>query len=115
MNADRLEDRRMSEHSQPPPDKPGWQIKETRGTPITAFGHQLVPIGRAIHVRWPGGGFVWHRPIAIETHQGNGTHRVPIHDPTRRAMRAIALTGLLIAALAAAWSRWQQLQTRRSV
>ena len=79
--------------------KPGLQISETRGQPITAYGRQITPIGRVFQIRLPIGGFIRHRPVAIEVRQGNVMHRVPIRNATRRATAVIMLTGLAIVAI----------------
>ena len=73
---------------------PGWHIGRTRGKPFTAFGMQVVPIGFAVHVSWPGGGFTWHRPVAVEVRQEDTIYRLPIYDSTSRVISAIVLTGL---------------------
>ncbi|HZO72513.1 MAG TPA: hypothetical protein VFB60_09955 [Ktedonobacteraceae bacterium] len=82
---------------------PEWRTSETRNNPTTAFGRQITLIGRTLQVRWRGGGFAWHRPIAVEVQQGNDVQRLPIRDTTRIAMVGIALTGLLFWLLASLW------------
>jgi len=73
---------------------PALQISETRGKSVTAFDRQTTPVGRVVQVRWPGGSFTWHRPVAVEVRQGDTILRLPIHDVTFRAIGAIVLTGL---------------------
>ncbi|MFL5627879.1 MAG: hypothetical protein ACJ788_20050, partial [Ktedonobacteraceae bacterium] len=81
--------------------------------PITAFSHQVTPIGRLIRIVWPGGGFVWHYPVAIEVQQQGIMRRMPIRNVTRRAMITIFLTGLAIATLVRLRTRWLSSQRRR--
>jgi hypothetical protein len=81
------------------------QISETRGEPITASGRQITPVGRVFQVRWPGGGFIRHRPVAIEVRQGDVMQRVPIHDATRRATSAIILAGFAVVVIGSSWMR----------
>src|SRR5579884_1543325 len=60
------------------PRMPRWPISETRGEPITAFGREITPVGRAFEVRSPRGSFIRHRPVAIEVREGDVRHRVAI-------------------------------------
>ncbi len=94
-------------------NRPGWYMSEMRGTPITAFSYQVTPIKRLVRIIWPGGGFVWHYPVAIEVQQGGIMRCMPIRNVTRRAMIAIFLTGLAIATLVPPWTRWLSSQRRR--
>jgi hypothetical protein len=41
-------------------------------------------------VRWPGGGFVWNRPLAVNVEGPGRSERVPIVDVTRLAIWAIS-------------------------
>ena len=75
---------------------PEWRTSETRNDPTVAFGKQITLIGRALQVKWPGGGFVWQRPIAVEVRQGSIVRRLPIRNGTRIAMIGIVLAGLLL-------------------
>jgi hypothetical protein len=95
------------------PKMPGWQISETRGEPITASDKQITPIGRVFQVRWPGGGFIRHRPVAIEVRQGDVLHRVLIPNTTQRITTTLMLTGLAIFVIGTTWMRRVNSQTRR--
>lgn len=90
---------------------PEWHTSETRNNPTITFGRQITLIGRALQVKWRGGGFTWHRPIAVEVQQGSDVRRLPIRDTTRIAMVSIVLAGLLLGLLA---SFWFQRDFRRS-
>jgi hypothetical protein len=87
------------------PKMPEWPISETRGESIKASGMQITPVGRVFQVRWPKGGFILHRPIAIEVRQGDLLHRVPIRDTTQRITSALMLTGLAIFVIGTVWMR----------
>ena len=87
------------------PKMPGWPISETRGEPITVSGMQITPVGRVFQVRWPKGGFIRHRPVAIEVRQGDTLHRVPISDTTRRITTALMLTALAVFVIGSSWMR----------
>ena len=84
---------------------PGWPISETRGEPITAFGRQITPVGRVFQVRWPMGGFIRHRPVAIEVREGDVVHRVPISNTTRRITSVLTFTGFAVAVIGSLWMR----------
>jgi hypothetical protein len=47
---------------------------------------------QALAVRWPYGGFVWNRPLAVRIQEAGATSRLPIVDATRAGQ--IALWGL---------------------
>jgi hypothetical protein len=78
---------------------PALYISETKGKSVTAFDKQTTPVGRVVQVRWPGGSFTWHRPVAVEVRQGDTIHRLPIHNVTLRAIGTIVLTGLAVVVL----------------
>ena len=91
---------------------PGWRIGKTRGEPFAAFGRQVVPIGYAIQASWPGRGFTWHRPVAVEIHDGDNIRRLPIHDVTLEAIISIIMTGIAIVILSTSWKRWIHIKRR---
>lgn len=55
----------------------------------------VTPQSQALIVRWPNGGFVWNRPVALLVERGEGTERIPIVDATRLAQ--LGLLGLSLA------------------
>lgn len=75
-----------------------WE--ESVGKPVTWGAAVVVPHSRALVVRLPFGGFVWHRPIAVEVERGDRSERVPIRDVTRTAQ--VAVFGSSLLALSAA-------------
>src|SRR5689334_13681084 len=87
------------------PKTPAWPISETRGEPITASGRQITPVGHVFQVRWPKGGFIHHRPVAIEVRQGDLLHRVPIQNTTRRITTTLMLSGLAVAVIGSSLMR----------
>lgn len=78
---------------------PKWEAHQTRGNPIEAFGRQATPIGYVVQVMWPIGGFIWHRPVAIEVREGDKVDRLPIPDITSRILIAFGLIGMVIGVL----------------
>ena len=45
-----------------------WQT--ISGSPVTVGGVTVTPQSQALIVRWPFGGFVWNRPVAILVERG---------------------------------------------
>jgi hypothetical protein len=58
-----------------------WQT--VSGSPVTAGDVTVTPQSQSLTVRWPYGGWVWNRPVAILVERGGQTERVPIVDVTR--------------------------------
>lgn len=72
------------------------RLKETvrrqtiSGDKITIGDVTVTPQSQALTIRWPYGGWVWNRPVAILVERDEGTERIPIVDVNR-----IAQLGLL--------------------
>jgi len=62
------------------------------GKGITAGDITLTPQAQVLTLRWPGGGWVWNRPVAVLVERGGSVERVPIVDVTRLVQ--IGLYGL---------------------
>ncbi len=95
------------------PRKVGWHLREMRGRTTTAFNKQVTPLGRTVQVNWPGGSFLWQRPVGVEVRQGNTVRRVPIYNATFYVIAAIFLCGVAMIALASLWVR-RSSQSRRT-
>ena len=68
------------------------QCQALWGEPIQVDGVTITPQSQALSVRWPRGGWVWNRPIAVLVEgQGGGGEagRIPIIDVTRVAQWAM--------------------------
>jgi len=85
--------------------RPVVRMRTVRGEPVTVGERQVVPLARQVLVGLgrPGGplavGWARARPLAVlDTYRG-ATRRIPIVDPTRTAVMAMAAT-LVILALA---------------
>ena len=76
--------------------EPILQVNTSRGEPITTRYGQIVPLTRAVKLRWPGGELNWHLPAAIEVQQGQSQQKLPIKNATSRIIFTIFLTGLAI-------------------
>jgi hypothetical protein len=92
---------------------PEVRISEVRNKPITTYDREITPIEGVFQVSWPGGVFLWQRPVAVEIQQGDVVRRLPIRDVTRRATISIRLVGLAIGVLAASWMRLKKAGRRR--
>lgn len=64
-----------------------WQT--VSGEPITVGDVTVTPQSQALTVRWPNGGFVWNRPVAVLVDRDGETERVPVTDVTRVAQLAL--------------------------
>jgi hypothetical protein len=53
------------------------------GKPVTVGDVTLTPQSQALTVRWPWGGLVWNRPVAVLVERQGITERIPIVDVTR--------------------------------
>jgi hypothetical protein len=75
-----------------------WQT--VSGNPMTVGDVTVTPQSQALTVRWPFGGFVWNRPVAIlvERRGLHSAERIPIVDVTRIAQ--LGLFGLLVFSIA---------------
>ena len=59
------------------------QAQRMPGDPLTIGDATLTPQAQAVTVRWPKGGLVWNRPVAVVLERGEHTARLPIIDVTR--------------------------------
>lgn len=71
---------------------------------------RITPVVQAIGLRWPGGGWLWQFPLAVEVEneQEDATTRLPIPDLTRTVvwfLAALSLVIVLTTALAVAQRR----------
>ena len=67
-----------------------WQTAS--GDKVTVGDVTVAPQSRALTIRWPRGGLVWNRPVAVLVERGEEMERVPIVDVTRMAQ--VGLFGL---------------------
>jgi len=90
--------------------QPRIERREVRGEPLTLSGWRITPIKRVVHIAWPGGVWLWQRPIAVEIQEGESLRRMPVHNSTRRAILGLALSAALVAIVA---SRRRRTRGRR--
>ena len=69
-----------------------YEGEEVCITDISGGEVKVRPQSQALSLRWPRGGIVWNRPVAILVEQNGVQRRMPIVDVTRLAQ--IVLLGL---------------------
>jgi hypothetical protein len=72
-----------------------FQLQSHSGEAVAVGDATITPQSRALILRWPYGGFVWNRPLAILVERDGGTERIPVMDVTLVAQAA--LLGLTVA------------------
>ena len=71
--------------------KPFVELKTSSGKRIERGNVTITPQAQALTVRFPYGGFVWNRPVAVIVEQdGRQQERITIVDVTRVAVLAMA-------------------------
>jgi hypothetical protein len=79
-----------------------WQT--VSGDKVTVGDVTVTPQSRALTVRWPRGGLVWNRPVAVLVERGEETERIPIVDVTRLAQLGLMGLGLVFSMIILALS-----------
>jgi hypothetical protein len=82
------------------PLKDHVQYQLESGSPTTVGQTTLTPQSQVLTVRWPNGGWVWNRPVAVLVEQDGETERLPIVDVTRYAQLAFIAFTFVFTALA---------------
>ena len=65
------------------------QLQTVSGDPVAVGDVTLTPQQQALAIRWPKGGFVWNRPLAVLVERDGQTERIPVVDVTRTAQLAL--------------------------
>ena len=68
------------------------------GSPVTVNQLTVTPLAQSLTIRWPQGGFVWNRPVAIIVERDGQSVRMPILDVTGLA-QLIGLGSVLLLSL----------------
>jgi hypothetical protein len=87
------------------PARKAIQLQIRSGAPIAVGDVTITPQSRALAVRWPGGGWVWNRPVGVLVERGGETNSIPILDLTRVAQWGMLGLALAFAAFAFLRSR----------
>lgn len=72
-----------------------WQ--KVSGEAVTVGDVSATPQSQALSVRWPHGGWVWNRPVALLVERNGKRERIPIVDVTRVAQLALYGFSLVLA------------------
>ncbi len=87
-----------------PEHKKAFQWRTETGNPISIRGEgdmslEITPQAQALIIRWPNGGLVWNRPVAVLVEHGASSDtlptRVPIVDVTRIAQGVLLSLSLI--------------------
>ncbi len=73
------------------------KLETHSGEPVTAGDIRLTPQSQALTLRWPYGGFVWNRPVAVMAERGDESEHIPIVDVTLVAQVALLALGAAFA------------------
>ena len=74
-----------------------WQIKD--GQPVMVGEQKVTPQTQVLALRFPFGGFVWNRPVAVLVEENGRYKRLPIPDVTRMILLAVAVVSTAVALL----------------
>jgi hypothetical protein len=77
------------------------QLLKRSGSPVRVGGFTLTPQSEALVLRWPRGGLIWNRPVAVTVEQDGQQERLPVTDVTR-----LIQVGLLFLTLAVSVVGW---------
>jgi hypothetical protein len=75
------------------------QYQLETGSPTTVGQTTLTPQSQVLSVRWPNGGWVWNRPVAVLVEQDGESERLPIIDVTRMAQIGLIAFAFFFAVL----------------
>ena len=81
-----------------------FSIRRQQGSPHVAGFHTITGESLVVRLRWPGGGFVWHTPIAVHVQRRGHTQVHRVLDMTRLAQVALAMTTVFLI-LGLGWER----------
>lgn len=81
--------------------------REASAEPVRVDDITVTPVSRALVVRLPRGGFIWHRPTAVLVEQGARARRIPIVDVTRILQVGLLGLAVLTASASLLWFRRQ--------
>jgi len=65
------------------------EVQTRERSPIQVGDRTITLQSKAVSVRWPGGGWVWNRPVAAVVERDGVVERIPIVDVTRLAILAL--------------------------
>ena len=75
------------------------QWRKVSGDSIELDEATVTPMSQALAIRFPYGGIVWNRPVAIQVEDGTGLRLIQIVDVTLLVQLVIFGTGFLLTML----------------
>lgn len=85
-------------------EKQRFKWQKMSGDTVTVGDLSVTPQSRSLAIRWPRGGWVWNRPVAILVERGEEKERIPIVDVTRIAR--LGLHGLSLVMAVVGLAMW---------
>jgi hypothetical protein len=85
-------------------EKQRFKWQKMSGDTVTVGDLSVTPQSRSLAIRWPRGGWVWNRPVAILVERGEEKERIPIVDVTRIAR--LGLYGLSLVMAVVGLAMW---------
>ena len=77
-----------------------FEWKKHDGTAVHINNITITPQSQSLTLRFPWGGLVWNRPVAVQVEQNGETEHMPIMDVTRIALLLFGGVGMVTAVAA---------------
>lgn len=84
------------------------RIQTLAGETVRAHGYSVTPEAWSLQMRWPWGGLVWNRPVAVIVDDGEKEERIPIVDVTRITQISLLVSVFLVGLILKATGRPRQ-------
>jgi hypothetical protein len=91
-------------------DKERIKWQKMSGEGVRVGDVTATPQSQSLTVRWPRGGWVWNRPVAVLVERGEEKERIPIVDVTR--VTQLALYGFSVVLAVVGLVMWVQERSR---
>ena len=88
------------------------EVQTRERGPIQVGDRTITLQSKAVSVRWPGGGWVWNRPVAAVVERDGVVERIPIVDVTRLAILALVGGTALLWLLALSLSKAKTMERK---
>jgi len=88
------------------------EVQTRERGPIQVGDRTITLQSKAVSVRWPGGGWVWNRPVAAVVERDGVVERIPIVDVTRLAILALVGGTALLWLLALSLSKAKNMERK---
>lgn len=78
-------------------------VQTAYGERVRAGEVSVTPQSQALIVRWPNGGWVWNRPVAVLVERNGTRERIPIVDVTRIVQWGLLGLGAVFTVVGLTW------------